>query len=84
MILPSFIEFLKGFLINAIVILMISRKLATPDLPKVTVFCEKGYGITIDVYYGNNKMQPPDSNYLVNVLCHQNLISPAFPWKKLS
>ena len=45
----NFYESWKIRLINLVIILMISAKIATPGLLKITVFWNKGYGVIISV-----------------------------------
>ena len=54
-------------LINLVIILMISAKMATPDVPKITVFRNKGYDVIIPVDDVTNKVLSRDSNYTVDV-----------------
>ena len=46
---------------------MISAKMATPDLLKITVFWNKGYDLIIPVNDVTNKILSRDSNYIVDV-----------------
>ena len=41
--------------------------MATPDLLKMTVFCNKGYDVIISVSDVTNKILWHDSNYIVDV-----------------
>ena len=52
---------------NMVIILMISAKMATPDLLKITVFWNKGYDVIIPVDDVTNKILSRDSNYIVDV-----------------
>ena len=54
-------------LINLVIILMISAKMATPDVLKITVFRNKGYDVIIPVDDVTNKVLSRDSNYTVDV-----------------
>ena len=47
---------------------MMSAKIATPDLLKITVFWNKGYDVIIPVDDVTNKILSRDSNYIVDVL----------------
>ena len=47
---------------------MMSAKMATPGLLKITLFWSKGYGIIISVHDVTNKMLSRDSNYIVDVV----------------
>ena len=68
LILLTFFESWKTFLINMITILMMSAKMATLGLLKIKVFWNKGYGVIISVYYVINKNLSLDSNYIVDVV----------------
>ena len=46
---------------------MMSAKMATPDLLKITVFSNKGYDIIISVNDVTNKILSRDSNYIVDM-----------------
>ena len=48
--------------------LIISEKIATPSLLKITVFWNKGYYVKICVNDVTNKILSPDSNYIVEVV----------------
>ena len=54
-------------LINLVIILMISAKMTTPDVLKITVFRNKGYDVIIPVDDVTNKVLSRDSNYTVDV-----------------
>ena len=47
---------------------MMSAKIATPGLVKITVFWNKGYDVIISVDDVNNKILSRDSNYTVDVI----------------
>ena len=47
---------------------MMSAKMATPDLLKITVFWNKGYDVIIPVDDVTNKILSRDSNYIVDVV----------------
>ena len=51
-----------------VIILMMSAKMATPDLLKTTVFWEKGYEVIILAQYITSKTLSRDSNYIVDVV----------------
>ena len=53
---------------------MMSAKMATPGLLKITVFWNKGYDVIISVNDVTNKTLSHDSNYIVDV----------FMWPKFS
>ena len=46
---------------------MTSAEMNTPGLLKKTVFCNKGYDVTIPVDDVTNKILSLDSNYIVDV-----------------
>ena len=46
---------------------MMSAKLATPGLVKITVFWNKGYDVIIYIDDATNKVLSCDSNYIVDV-----------------
>ena len=47
---------------------MMSAKMATPGLLKITVFWNKGYDVIISVHDVTNKILSRDSNYIVDVV----------------
>ena len=51
-----------------VAILMISAKVATLDLFKIKVFCNKGYDVIISACDVVNKILPHDSNCIVDVV----------------
>ena len=57
----------KNFLINLVIILMMSAKMATPSLLKITVFWNKGYNVIIPVDDVTKKILSRDSNYIADV-----------------
>ena len=75
---------LKIFLINMIIILIMSTKMATQGLVKATVFFKKGYGIIIPVHDVTIKILSRDLNYIIDVVIRPNLVTLAFLWEKLS
>ena len=58
----------KDFLVNIFTILMISAKLATPNLLKIKIFQNKGYDVIISDYDVTNKFFSHESNYIINVV----------------
>ena len=64
-IISSFFELLKVFLINIVVILMISEKLATPGLLEIKVFRSKGHDVIVYVYDVIGKILSCDLNHIV-------------------
>ena len=71
LILLTFFESWKKFLINMVTILMMSAKVATPGLLKIKVFWNKGCDVIIFVYDVIKKLSR-DSNYIVNVVMWLN------------
>ena len=67
LILLTFLESLKIVLIKKVITLMMSAKMATPGLLKITVFWNKGYDVIISVDDVTNKILSRDSNYIVDV-----------------
>ena len=67
-----------------VIILMMSAKMAIPDLLKTTVFWNKGYDVIITTNDVTNKILSGDSNYIVDVVMWPNLVTLAFLWEKLS
>ena len=72
LIVLAFLESLQISLINLVIILMMSAKIATPVLLKITVFWNKGYDVIISVDDVTNKILSRDSNN----------IEVAFMWPK--
>ena len=64
-------------LINIIITLMISAKIATPSF-------KKGYDVIISVHDVTKDILSCDSNYIVDVSCEKRLVTQAFLWEKLS
>ena len=58
----------KDFLMNLVIILIMSTKMATPGLLKTTVIWKKSYDVTVPVDDVTNKILSRDSNYIVDVL----------------
>ena len=56
------------FLINMVIILMMSAKMATPDLLKTTVFWNKGYDVIITTHDVTNKILSRDSKDTVDMV----------------
>ena len=59
---------MKIILINMVTILMMSAKMATVGLLKVTVFWNKGYDVIISVHDVTIQVLSRDSNYIVDVV----------------
>ena len=68
LILLTFLESLKIVLTKKVIILMMSAKMATPGLLKITIFWNKGYDVIIPVDDITNKILSRDSNYIVDVV----------------
>ena len=65
LVLSSFFESLKVVLINMVVFLMVSEKLATPGLLEIKVFRSKGYEVIIYGYGVIGKVLSFDLNHIV-------------------
>ena len=65
LVLSSFFESLKVVLINMVVFLMVSEKLATPGLLEIKVFRSKGYEVIIYGYDVIGKVLSFDLNHIV-------------------
>ena len=59
--------------------LMISAKLASPELPKIKIFQNKGYDVIIPDYEVTNKILSRNSNNIVDVV-----MRPKFGNKRIS
>ena len=57
---------------------IIPGKLAIQRLVKIKVFQNKGYDDLISVHGVTNKVLLSESNYILNVVCDQSLVSLAF------
>ena len=68
LILLTFFESLKVFLINMVTILMMSSKLATPGLLTIEIFQSKGDDVIIPDYDVTNKIVFCESIYIVDVV----------------
>ena len=74
LILLTFLEFLKILLkillnmINMVKILMMSAKMANPDLLIIKVFRNKGYYVIISGHDVSSKVLSLDSNYIVDMV----------------
>ena len=51
-----------------VTILIISAKITTPSLLKITVFWNNGYDVIISVHDVTNKILLRDSNYIIDVV----------------
>ena len=63
---------------------MISAKIGSPGLLKITVFWDKGYGVKISVDDVTNKILWHDSNYIVDVFMWPKFGNYSILWGKLS
>ena len=63
------------FLINLAITLMMSAKMATRDLLKITVFSNKGYDVIISADEATNKILSRDWNYIVDLFMWLNFSS---------
>ena len=75
--------YIKIVLIKMATIMMMSAKMATQALLKIKVFQSKGYSILIHVHDVTNKLLSHDSNYIVDVVSDQSLVTVAFLREKL-
>ena len=57
----------KDFLINMVIILMMSAKIATPGLPKIVIFWSKVYDVAVLFDDVTNKFLSRYSNYIVDM-----------------
>ena len=71
-IILDFFQSLKIFLINLVIILMMSARMATPGLLKCTGFWNKGCHVIISVDDFTNKILSRGSNYIVDVFMWPN------------
>ena len=62
---------------------MMSAKMATPDLLKITVSWNKSYDVIIPVDDVTKKILSRDSNYIADVSMWPSLVTLAFLWEKL-
>ena len=62
---------------------MMSGKMATLDLLEIKIFWNKGYDVLTFVNEVTNKILSGESNYIVDVIMWQSLITRAFLWQKL-
>ena len=63
----TYLESLKICLINLVITLMMSAKMATPGHLKITAFWNIGYDVIISVDDVTNKILSRNSNYIVDV-----------------
>ena len=62
---------------------MMSAKMATLGLLEIKIFWNKGYDVLNFVNEVTNKILSGESNYIVDVIMWQSLITRAFLWQKL-
>ena len=62
---------------------MMSGKMATLDLLEIKIFWNKGYDVLTFINEVTNKILSGESNYIVDVIMWQSLITRAFLWQKL-
>ena len=62
---------------------MMSAKMATLGLLEIKIFWNKGYDVLSFVNEVTNKILSGESNYIVDVIMWQSLITRAFLWQKL-
>ena len=62
---------------------MMSAKMATLGLLEIKIFWNKGYEVLNFVNEVTNKILSGESNYIVDVIMRQSLITRAFLWQKL-
>ena len=63
---------------DMVAIFMVSAKLVTPGLFLKNIFLNKNHDVIISVHDVTNKILPRDSNYIVDVVCDQILVSLTF------
>ena len=68
LIILAFLESLRIVLIKKVTSLMMSAKMATPGLLKITVFWNKDYDVIIYIHDVTDTILSRDSNYIVNVV----------------
>ena len=62
---------------------MMSAKMATPGLFKITVFWNKSYDIIISVHDITNKILSCDSNYIVDVVMWPKFGNPSISMREV-
>ena len=67
-----------------VTILMMSAKMATLGLLKISAFWNKGYDVIISAHDVTNKFLSHDSNYIIDVVMSPKLVTVSFQWEKLS
>ena len=84
LIILTFFESWKIFLISVATILMRSAKMATLGLLKIKIFWNKGYDVIILSMTSSTKIYHVTHIILLMWLCDQSLVTLALLWKKLS
>ena len=80
----NFLESFKICLMNLVIILIMSAKMATPGLLKITVSWNKGYDVSFLSMTSPTKIYHVIQIILPMCSCDQSLITVAFLWEKLS
>ena len=62
---------------------MMSAKMATLGLLEIKIFWNKVYDVLTFINEVTNKILSGESNYIVDVIMWQSLITRAFLWQKL-
>ena len=68
LLLLTFLESLKIFLINMVIILMMPSKMATQGFPKITIFLNKGCGCHNSCPWRHLKRLSRVSSYIIDVV----------------
>ena len=66
-----------------VTVLMMSAKMATLGLLEIKIFWNKVYDVLTFITEVTNKILSGESNYIVDVIMWQSLITRAFLWQKL-
>ena len=66
-----------------VTVLMMSAKMATLGLLEIKIFWNKVYDVLTFINEVTNKILSGESNYIVDVIMWQSLITRAFLWQKL-
>ena len=83
LILFTFLESIKIVLIKKVAIMVMSAKMATPDLLKIKIFWKKGYDVIIYVYDVTSKILLCDSNYIVDVVMWPKFGNPSISMREV-
>ena len=68
LIILTFLESLRIVLINIVKVLMMSAKMATPDLLKIKIFWKETHDVSISAHDVTSTILSRDLNYIVNVV----------------